>query len=413
MGEHLSTSRNLFRSFLQAGVECSTHINTRGDRLDLLESTRHSCFAQGDFERLQRLGIRTVRSAVRWHLIERTAGTYDFSSLDWQLDAADAAGIEVVLDVLHFGVPDGVDVFARDFPNRLGAFAGALAEHLKGRGYACRCMAPVNEISFMAWAGGEKAAIGPFATGRGGELKRNLIRAAVRASDVMREVMPGLRLIAPEPAIHIVGNPEIPGDAEEAIRYTLAYFEAWDLLSGRLEPELGGGPEYLDVIGVNFYWRNEWEHNSGPIDRRDPRWRPFSRILRDIWERYRRPLFVSETGTEDDYRAEWFEYICDEVMTAMQGGVPVEGICWYPIFNHPGWDDDRHCHNGVFDYADDGGNRDVHAPLADAFLGQRERFRSKDTTSYETGQARPDLFLTPTLGICVPEASAHNEPLWP
>jgi hypothetical protein len=44
--------------------------------------------------------------------------------------------------------------------------------------------------------------------------------------------------------------------------------------------------------------------------------------------------------------------------------VPIEGICLYPIVNHPGWDDDRHCHNGLWDYADDQGNREIYEPLA-------------------------------------------------
>ena len=42
----------------------------------------------------------------------------------------------------------------------------------------------------------------------------------------------------------------------------------------------------------------------------------------------------------------------------------VHGVCLYPIVNHPGWADDRHCHNGLWDYADDAGNRDIYEPLA-------------------------------------------------
>ena len=38
-------------------------------------------------------------------------------------------------------------------------------------------------------------------------------------------------------------------------------------------------------------------------------------------------------------------------------GAPVEGVCLYPVVNHPGWDDDRHCHNGLWDYPDARGER--------------------------------------------------------
>ncbi|MBV9266051.1 MAG: hypothetical protein JO061_07780, partial [Acidobacteriaceae bacterium] len=233
----------------------------------------------------------------------------------------------------------------------------------------------------------------------------------VAASEILLNEIPGVRLIWPEPAIHIVGDPAIPGDLEEATDYTLDYFEAWDMLSGRLAPELGGRPEYLDVIGVNFYWRNEWVHNSGPISRHDPRWRPLRTILEDVWNRYGRPLFISETGTEDEYRGEWFDYICNEVSAALRAGVPVKGICWYPIFNHPGWDDDRHCHNGLFDYADEVGNREVHRPLAESILRQQERFAQKVKTTYDSERTRHDLLLPSSMGVCLPAAPAFNEPV--
>lgn len=54
----------------------------------------------------------------------------------------------------------------------------------------------------------------------------------------------------------------------------------------------------------------------------------------------------------------------------------MEGLCIYPILNHPGWDDDRHCHNGLFDYAEVSGNREVFVPLADELTRQRGRFQS-------------------------------------
>ena len=47
-----------------------------------------------------------------------------------------------------------------------------------------------------------------------------------------------------------------------------------------------------------------------------------------------------------------FRYVMDEVNAAIQEGVPIEGVCLYPILNHPGWDNDRHCPNGLWGYND-------------------------------------------------------------
>lgn len=401
----------MFRTFFQAGFECSTHKLRDGKRLDLLRSTQHDVFAEEDYRRLRKLGIRTIRIAARWHLIEDVAGRYDFDSLAQILDAAHTTQTEVLLDLLHFGWPNHVDVFSPQFSAQFARFTLELTRYLKRQRYGCHIFAPVNEISFMSWGGGDQGCINPYVTDRGHELKRNLIRAALASSEVLLNEVPDVRLIAPEPLIHIVGDPDIPGDESEAAMYTQAQYQAWDMLSGRMAPELGGNPAYLDIIGVNFYDRNQWVHNSGRLSRDDSRYRPLREMLRDVWDRYRRPIFVSETGTEDCARAEWFNYVCEEVFAARRARIPVHGMCLYPILNHPGWEDDRHCHNGLFEYADSLGNRDIYGPLADALLAQQQRFEANKASTYDFEEHRPDLFFSSPLGIRIPTSAASNEPL--
>lgn len=408
----MSRGTGLFRSFLQAGFECSTHLNSSGRRLDLLASTQHDIYTAEDYSRLIQYGIRTARVAPAWHKIENSPGAYDFSSLTAFLDLADEKGIELILDILHFGWPDFIDVFSPKFPAQFAAFTRAFVGVIKERYRAPLFIAPVNEISYLAWAGGEVGCIGPFAQDRGTELKHNLIRASAAACEILLNELPGVRLIAPEPVIHIIGDPSVPGDEEEARTYTNAMFESWDMISGRMHPELGGRPEYLDLIGVNFYERNEWVHNSKPITPEHPRWRPFADILTEVWDRYRRPLFVAETGTEGDARAGWFHYVCEEVRSAIRNGVPVHGICLYPILNHPGWDDDRHCCNGLFDYADASGRREVYRPLADAIVHENTRFAEFFRGTHErTTKDGSHLPVTPQVGIRFSAASTSDEPV--
>ena len=401
----------MFQSFFQAGFECSTHKLRNGKRLDLLRSTQHDRFAAKDYQRLREFGIRTIRVGARWHLIEQAPGRYEFDSLAVILDAAAETNTEVILDVLHFGWPNHVDVLSPDFASRFARFTLALSRYLRGRRDSCHMFAPINEISFLSWGGGDKGCINPHAKNRGHELKRNLVRAAAASSEVLLNEVPNARLISPEPLIHIVGDPAVPGDEVEAGMYTQAQFQAWDMLSGRMAPELGGKPEYLDVLGVNFYDRNEWVHNSGMLSRDDPRYRPFREMLLEVWNRYRRPIFVSETGTEDCARAEWFTYVCNEVFAARRARVPVHGICLYPILNHPGWEDDRHCHNGLLDYADTAGNREIHWALANALLTQQQRFAASKEIIHDPQEHRPDLPFSSSLGICLPTSSASNEPV--
>jgi hypothetical protein len=66
-----------------------------------------------------------------------------------------------------------------------------------------------------------------------------------------------------------------------------------------------------------------------------------------------------------------------EVQAALQNGIPVHGICLYPILNHPGWVDDRHCHNTLWDYRDKHGRRESYAPLAAELRRAEKTFENK------------------------------------
>ena len=101
----------------------------------------------GPHRRLAAAGLPTVRDGVRWHLIERTAGVYDFASLLPMLEAARAADVEVIWDVLHYGWPDDLDVFDDAFIGRFARFAGAFAEVASRSLDGPLWVVPVNEIS--------------------------------------------------------------------------------------------------------------------------------------------------------------------------------------------------------------------------------------------------------------------------
>jgi hypothetical protein len=183
----------------------------------------------------------------------------------------------------------------------------------------------------------------------------------------MRTVNPASRVVHTEPMINVVPHPDRPEQAGPAEGHRQAQYTALDILAGRSRPELGGREEYLDVIGVNYYVHNQWIFPGGHgsmIEPSHPRYRPVWQMLREFHERYQRPLFVAETGIEDQARPAWLRYIGYEVRRALREGVPVLGLCLYPIVNHPGWDDDRHCYNGLWDYADARGRREIYEPLA-------------------------------------------------
>jgi len=147
------------------------------------------------------------------------------------------------------------------------------------------------------------------------------------------------------------------------------------MILGKSDPELGGGDQYLDVIGPNYYFHNQWYWpNRRKIPVGHSRYRPFHDILVEYKKRYQMPILIAETGIEDEKRPEWFKYVSDETYLARTLGVDVRGICLYPIANHPGWVDDRHCHNGLWDYCNVDGEREIYEPLAEEVRTQQTRF---------------------------------------
>lgn len=319
----------------------------------MIAAVQHDDRAGEDYALLRTMGIRTARDAVRWHLIDR-AGQYDFRSLAPMAEAAEHNGIQVIWNLCHYGWPNDIDIFTPAFVDRFARFSGAIARFFADRSDAVPFYTPVNEISFFAWAA-SRTLMYPFAHRRDAELKCQLVRAAIAACEAIWDVDRRARIVYPEPTIRCVpplGRPEF---AKEAERQHLSQFEAWDMIAGRAYPELGGHPRYLDILGSNYYCSNQWEHPGGVRLRwdstpRDERWWPLNRLLADIYNRYERPLFVAETGHYGIGRAQWLRDITAEVYQALLEGIPVKGVCLYPILDRHDWENPNHWHNsGLWD----------------------------------------------------------------
>jgi hypothetical protein len=201
----------------------------------------------------------------------------------------------------------------------------------------------------------------PNAYGQGVALKAQMVRAALAAIDAIRSVDSGARMVFPEPLIHNVPPRWRPWNKEPSHHQRASQFEAWDMIAGRQAPELGGAPHYLDIIGINFYAANQWEVPGGrklhwDAGSNDPRWVPLHRLLAEVHARYERPLIISETSHYGIGRAAWLEEVARESGLAIQNGVPLEGVCLYPILDRFDWEDHSHWHNsGLWDMVPNGG----------------------------------------------------------
>lgn len=359
-----------FASFFQAGFECSSHRRRDGVRLDLIRATSHDRHVASDYRQCAELGLRTLRDGLRWHLIEKSPGQYDWSSWMPALEAAEREGLQIIWDLFHYGSPDCIDQAAPDFAERFRDFAMAALEL---HGTVCArppVVCPLNEINFLAWAVNEGyfPKVGPD---NPGWFKRQLVRAGITASRAIKEGWPESTIVWAEPLIHIAPHNRRPASIRDAQNNLQGMYEAYDLIMGLAEPELGGDRSLVDVVGLNYYPHNQWYHQGPTIPMGHHEYRPLADMLVEMGQRYQKPLFIAETGAEGSGRPAWLHYVCDEVREALGRGTDVRGICIYPVTAYPGWDNSRHCDVGLFGSIGSDGKRNVYLPLAQELERQR------------------------------------------
>jgi beta-glucosidase/6-phospho-beta-glucosidase/beta-galactosidase len=343
-----SPDRELFASFFLGGFECSSKLRLDGKRLDLSESTGHARLFEYDYRALTKHGIRAARDGFRWHLVQESARGYDWSSIAPMLQAARDNDVQIVWDLCHYGWPDWLDIWSPEFISAFARYAAEAADLVCRTSGAGGFYCVINEISFWAWAGGKMALFAPAAHEKGPQLKRQLASAAIAATRAIKRVDVQARFISAEPVIQVTPRTRSPEDVLAAEDSRLSQFEALDMLLGNRAPELGGGPELIDVIGLNYYPDNQWYFEGSFIPLGHFAYRPFRSMLTEVYLRYRRPLFIAETGAEGSARAAWLHYVASETAAARHEGIPVEGLCIYPILDYPGWYDERHCAAGLF-----------------------------------------------------------------
>jgi hypothetical protein len=377
---------NVFRSFFLGGFECATGWNAHGRWIDQIAATRHDAHADADYALLREVGIHGAREGVRWPLVDR-CGRYDFAPIQPFLEASRRHGVEPIWDLFHFGYPADCDLFGPGFPERFADYCYAVARHVARESDGPWWFTPVNEPSYFAWAAGDAARFAPHARGRGFELKLQLARAGLRGAEALRSACPEAGIVSVDSLCRVVapvGRPELEPDALAWSQDIV--FQSFDLLAGRIHPELGGSREALGVVGLNYYWTNQWELGAAgtPLSEQDPRWLPLRALVQSAWDRYGGDLLISETGHVDGQRAPWLQHVAGEAEALLDAGVPLRGVCLYPILGMPEWHDrKRWTRMGLWDVGDtDGYARALHAPmhaaLADAQRLERRNPRSRD-----------------------------------
>ncbi len=368
----------MFRSFYLAGFECATGYNMHGEWIDQVAATEHDIHVDADYARLAEVGIHAVREAVRWPVVDNASG-HEMATVQPFVDAANRHRFDVIWDLFHFGYPDDLDPFSGAFAERFANYCHAAALFISRQMHGRCYFTPINEPSYFSWAAGEVGRFAPHTHGRGHELKIALARAAIRGIAAIRDACPEARIVNVDPICRVVPASPDPEAIEHARRFNEeAVFQFWDMLGGRLHPELGGSPEHLDIVGMNYYWTNQWElgRESVPLSDADPRRVPLADLVRAVWRRYGTEIVITETSALGEARGPWVHHLSSMADQLLDDAVALRGICLYPILGMPEWHArDQWTRMGLWDldHDDDQLQRRVCAPMLEALRAAQEQ----------------------------------------
>ncbi len=377
-----------FSSFFMGGFEGASPKNKKGKRIDILGMTRHDNYCRKDYGLLISKGIFTVRESLQWSLIETHPGVYDFSRYEKMMQIGQEMHIQQIWSLNHFDYPDFLDPFSKEFIQSFADYAKASIQVLRKYQTGTIYLIPINEISFFSFIGGSIGHWAPFAKKKGEVLKKQLVRAAIAAMNAIWNVDKKVVFIHTDPVVvRIPKNPKNIIQRIHARNFLKYYFQAWDMLAGISHPELGGNPKYLQILGGNYYIDNqEWITNRSStktprhktITWDHPDRKPLDKILEMIYKRYNKPFLISETGSYGINRVKFWNRTLLEIDSAIKKGIPVLGVCAYPVIDRPDWDNFKLTNSGLWDFkrGDKKLNRIPHKPtinIIDKYLNARAR----------------------------------------
>ncbi|RNI28946.1 family 1 glycosylhydrolase [Rufibacter latericius] len=345
----------IFPTFFISGFECSTFLWKDKKRRNLVQETQHDLFVEQDYQILRKLGIAVSREGIPWPLVD-TAGRYDFSVIDPMIEAMRKQKILPIWDLCHYGYPDDLDPFSEEFTQRFASYCRAAAEYVVPKLPGPYFFTPINEITFFSFCGGEWGWVAPYKNTKEDRLNLRvaLCKAAIAGVKAIREVVPEARMVHIDPLVQVVAPRDRP-DLQEAAHHEtyVDTFLAWDIISGKEHPELGGSPEILDIVGANNYsfgqmeYREKGPHAALPPD--DDRIKPLCDLMHLVWERYKRPMIIGETSGLKDGREDWLRDVMDESLAAVDAGIDLHGVCLFPAVDMPDWHTGEWLHNGICD----------------------------------------------------------------
>ena len=336
------------------GIECSAPVIAGGVRMDELRKTGHWERYTQDIEMIAGFGIRFLRYGIPFHVVDHDPTSRDWAWTDAALAAVRRAGIEPIVDLLHFGVPDDVaGVGDATLPDRFADYAAAFARRYPWVRYYTVVNEPLVCAVFSAALGmwNERAS-----DDRSFVAAIDALSAATALGmDAIRQRRPDAIFIQSDACESYTASTSRAGELatflneRRFVTWELAYGRSpsapiveWLQHSGMTDARLAwferAGSDEGCIVGLDYYRGNEWTVLADGRTRPARRRLGFAALGRAYHDRLRLPFMLSETNQSGRSTARWLEQVWSDALDLRDEGLPMRGFCWYGFVDHVDWD---------------------------------------------------------------------------
>jgi beta-glucosidase len=333
----------------------------RGRRLDEYTLTGHLDRWRSDLDLAKEAGATAIRYGIPWQRSNPAPGRYDWEHADRALAyAAEELGLDVILDLVHYGTPDWLEGAFCDssYPSAIAEYAAEAATRYRG---VVASYTPLNEPLVTASFCGLRGIWPPYRVGDNGwaEVVLSVVDGIQQTTRAIRDADPDAQIVHVE-AVQLYST------SDESLTASVVEWRerAWlptDLVVGRLSPDgadwleqhgiseavlarVSAGAVVPDVIGLNYYP----ELSPRELVRLDGRVAHVTEnrggaglveAATAFYERYGCPLMITETAAEgdDEHRIRWLDEVVRTVELLDRESVPVVGLTWWPLFDFVDW----------------------------------------------------------------------------
>lgn len=339
------------------GIECSSPTIDGGRwRRDQLAETDHYRYWRRDLELVRETGLRYLRYGLPMHLTWPAENKFDWTFADKVLPAMRELGIEPIIDLCHFGVPDWLENFQNTaIPEHFARYARAFAERYDW----VKFYTPVNEMYVTA-------RMSAFDGVWNEQMKSdrayvtatcNLAKASVLMMQQILNVRHDAIFINSESSeFHqpCCPNKEIQriADFENQRRFValdlvyaipvradvFCYLIDNGFSRDEYEWFMGQRVGLRSILGLDYYeWNEKLINSEGKIEMLGELFGWYV-ITQQYFRRYRRPVMHTETNTPDaDEAPNWLWRQWHNIQLIRQDGVPVVGFTWYSLQDQVDW----------------------------------------------------------------------------